>query len=152
MLRTIFKLLRAAVLAVVGAAVAAKFVLESNAEPGTEDIDLISIFEGHELISTAQPFYGGKIMSVFGGVLLDLRQATPAPTGIYLDLIVVMGGVSIVVPETWRVEFEGTVVLGGFSDETRTNADDDVPTLHLSGLLALGGVQVTTKTPAGVTV
>lgn len=152
MFKFTFKLLRTAALAIVGAAVAAKFILESNAESDTEDIDLISIFEGHELISTAEPFYGGKIMSVFGGVLLDLRQATPAPTGIYLDLLVVMGGVSIVVPETWRVEFEGKIFLGGFSDETRTNADDDVPKVHLSGLVALGGVQVTTKSPAGVTV
>ncbi len=34
----------------------------------------MAIFEGQNLISTAEPFYGGKIMAMFGGVILDLRR------------------------------------------------------------------------------
>lgn len=147
MFRFIFKLFRIAMVALLGTALAAKFLLESNAEPRTEEIDLVAIFEGQNLISEASPFYGGKIMTMFGGVLIDLRKATPAPTGIYLDLAVVMGGLSIVVPEGWRVKFEGNVMAGGFSDETRTTAEDDVPTVTLTGFVFMGGVQVTTKSP-----
>jgi hypothetical protein len=147
MFRFIFKLFRLALIAVLGAAVAAKLLLESNAEPTTEEIDLISIFEGHQLKSEASPFYGGKVMTMFGGVLLDLRDATPAPTGILLDLAVVMGGVSLVVPEGWRVKFNGNLMAGGFSDETRTTADEDVPTVTITGFVLLGGVQATTKSP-----
>lgn len=147
MLRFIFKLLRMAIVALLGTALAAKFLLESNAEPKTEEIDLVSIFEGQNLISEASPFYGGKVMSMFGGVLLDLRKVTPAPTGVYLDLAIVMGGLSIVVPEGWRVKFEANVMAGGFSDETRTTAEEDVPTVTLTGFVLMGGVQVTTKSP-----
>ena len=147
MFRFIFRLIRLALIAVIGAAVAAKLLLESNAEPGTEEIDLVSIFEGQQLVSEASPFYGGKVMTMFGGVLIDLRNATPAPTGIFLDLAVVMGGVSLVVPEGWRVKFEGRLVAGGFSDETRTTADDDVPTVTVTGFVLMGGVQASTKTP-----
>ncbi|HZD23648.1 MAG TPA: hypothetical protein VE569_09655, partial [Acidimicrobiia bacterium] len=75
MFRFIFKLLRALLLAALGTAVAAKLVLESNAEPETEEIDLVSIFEGRNLVSVADPFYGGKVMTMFGGVVLDLRNA-----------------------------------------------------------------------------
>jgi hypothetical protein len=148
MFRFIFKLLRLVLVCVLGAAVAAKLLLESNAEPTTEEIDLVSIFEGQHLASEAAPFYGGKVMSMFGGVLLDLRKATPAPTGIYLDLAVVMGGVSLVVPEGWRVKFEGNLMAGGFSDETRTTADADQPTVTLTGFVLMGGVQATTRSPA----
>lgn len=151
MFRFIFKLLRAVAFTAVGAAVAAKYLLESNAEPDTEEIDLISIFEGHELVSEADPFYGGKVIAMFGGVLLDLRKVTPAPTGIHLDVIVVMGGLSLVVPEGWRVKFEGRAVAGGWSDETRTTADDDVPTVTVTGLVVLGGVQARTTSPVQVT-
>lgn len=147
MLRFIFNLFRIALVALLGAAVAAKLLLESNAEPNTEEIDLVSIFEGQHLVSEASPFYGGKVMSMFGGVLLDLRKATPAPTGIYLDLAVAVGGVNIVVPDGWRVKCEANIIAGGFQDVTQTTADEDAPTVTLSGFVFMGGVQATTKTP-----
>ena len=147
MFKFIFRLLRLVIVTALGAAVAAKLLLESNAEPTTEEIDLVSIFEGQSLVSEASPFYGGKVMTLFGGCILDLRNATPAPTGIYLDLAVGIGGFSLVVPEGWRVKFKGKLIAGGFSDETRTMADDDVPTVTLTGFVFLGGVQATTKSP-----
>lgn len=148
MFRFIFKLLRPVFIAMVGTAVAAKLLLESNAQPGTEEIDLVSIFEGQHLRSEANPFYGGKIMSMFGGAIIDLRGAAPAPTGVYLDLVVALGGVSLVVPEGWRVKFDGTIIAGGFQDGTRTTANEDVPTVTLTGIVFMGGVQATTKSPS----
>jgi hypothetical protein len=152
MFRFLFKLLRAFVIAAIGTALAAKFLLESNAEPTTEEIDLVAVFEGQNLISVADPFYGGKIMTMFGGVLLDLRKVTPAPTGIYVDVAIVMGGLQLIVPEGWRVKFEGNVLAGGFSDETRTTADDDVPTVTISGFVVMGGVMAATKPTVEVVV
>lgn len=64
MFRFIFRMLRMAVIAALGAALAAKFMLDSNAEPQTEEIDLVAIFEGKNLVSTADPFYGGKVLSL----------------------------------------------------------------------------------------
>lgn len=145
MFRFIFKLIRGLVIAAIGTALAAKFLLESNAEPTTEEIDLVAVFEGQNLISVADPFYGGKVMTMFGGVLLDLRKVTPAPTGIYIDVAIVMGGLQLIVPEGWRVKFEAKVLAGGFSDETRTTADDDVPTVTISGFMLMGGVMAATK-------
>lgn len=147
MFRFILRLIRLALIAVLGTAVAAKFLLESNAEPETEEIDLVSIFEGKELVSSADPFYGGKILAMFGGVLLDMRKARPAPTGIRLDIAAAMGGVSLVVPEGWRVNFEGTSYGGGWADNTRTTADEDAPTVTVTGFLLLSGLQATTKSP-----
>ena len=143
----IFKIIRFAFVGAIGAALAAKFLLESNADVDTEEIDLVAIFEGKDLVSSADPFYGGKVLAMFGGVLLDLRKTQPAPTGIRIDLAVIMGGVSLVVPEGWRVRFEGKVFMGGWSDNTRTTAEEDVPTVIITGFLACGGLQATTKSP-----
>lgn len=145
MLKFTFKLLRAMFLTVLGAALAAKFLLESHAEPDTEEIDLVAIFDGKELVSTADPFYGGHVVAMFGGAEIDLRRAHPAPTGIRLEATVVMGGLSIVVPEGWRVYYEGDKFLAGFSDATKTTADEDVPSLTIGGHLIMGGIQVATK-------
>ena len=128
-------------------AVGAKFLLESHAEPDTEDIDLVSIFDGQHLVSTAAPFHGGNIISMFGGTLLDLTSAQPAPTGIFIDLSVVMGGVSIVVPEGWRVYNESSLMAGGFSDVTKTDSSNDAPAVTLTGFVLMGGVQVSNKSP-----
>lgn len=145
MFRFIFKFLRTVFLAAIAAAVAAKFVLESHGGPETEEIDLVAIFDGKNLISSADPFYGGHILAMFGGVKLDLRKTHPAPTGVRLDVTVAMSGLSIIVPEGWRVFYEGDTFLGGFSDETKTTADEDVPSVTIAGRLVLGGIQVSTK-------
>jgi len=152
MFKFLLKLFRWFLVASIGAAMAAKFMLESNAEPTTEEIDLVSIFDGQNLESEANPFYGGKILAMFGGVVLDLRAATPAPTGIYLDMAVCMGGVSLLVPEGWRVKCDASVILGGWSDETRTGADDEAPTVYVSGTIFMGGLQAANKPPVEVTV
>ena len=143
--RFIFKLLRGLFVVAIGVAVGAKFMLESNAEPETEEIDLVAIFEGKQLVSSADPFYGGQVLTMFGGVLLDLRKAHPAPTGIDLNVSVLMGGVSLVVPEGWRVVFDGDVFMGGWSDETRTTAEEDVPIVKVTGRIMMGGLQATTR-------
>lgn len=145
----ILRQLRNVFLLLGGTALVAKLALESHAEPDTEEIDLVAIFEGRHLVSEADPFFGGKVMVAFGGALLDLRNTTPSPTGVLLDLVVCFGGVSIVVPEGWRVRWEGDIYGGGFSDETRTTADPDVPVVILKGFLAMGGLQASNRDPAG---
>jgi hypothetical protein len=141
----IFRLIRWAFIASLGAAVAAKFMLESRAEPETQEIDLVSIFEGSELKSSADPFYGGKILTMFGGSQLDLRDAKPAPTGIYLDLAIVCGGLELVIPEGWRIEFSGNVIAGGFDDATTTDSNPDAVRVHIGGFVLAGGVHATNR-------
>lgn len=143
--RLIFKLIRLALYGAMGAALAAKFLLESNAGEETQEIDLVAIYGGEQLVSSADPFYGGKVFTMFGGTLLDLRKATPAPTGIYLDIAIVMGGLSLVVPKGWRVEYEGSSFAGGFTDSTETTADPDAPTVTVDGFIVLGGFSATTR-------
>jgi hypothetical protein len=145
--RFIFRLFRLAFMTILGAAVVAKFVLRSNATEDTQEIDLVNIFGGEHLVSSADPFFGGKITNVFGGTILDLRKATPAPTGIYLDVLVVFGGLSLVVPHGWRVVFDGTVLGGGFDDLTQTPTDPDAPIVRLGGLVTAGGIRATTRSP-----
>jgi hypothetical protein len=144
-IRFVFRLFRLAFMAVLGTAVVAKLVLRSTATEETQEIDLVNIFGGEHLVSSADPFFGGKITNLFGGTILDLRKATPAPTGIYIDVLVVFGGLSLVVPNGWRVVFDGTVLGGGFDDTTRATTDPDAPIVRLGGLVAAGGIRATTR-------
>lgn len=130
-----------------GAALAAKVLLRSHASEATEEIDLVNIFGGKHLVSTADPFFGGKVTTLFAGTTLDLRRAVPAPTGVYLDILVGFGGVDLVVPPGWKVVFDGSVCGGGFQDLTHPTSDPDPPILRLGGLLAMGGLRATTRPP-----
>ena len=145
MIKFIWRVFKYALIAALGAAAAAKLLLESRAEPTTEEVDLVSIFQGTELVSTATPFYGGKILNLFAGTLLDLRKTQPAPTGIHIDVAIVCGGLSILVPEGWRVHCDAGIFGGGFNDATRTGPDPDAITLHLTGFVVFGGVSVVAK-------
>ena len=141
----IFRLVRYAVVALLGAALAAKLLLQSHATEEKEEIDLVNIFGGEKLISAADPFFGGKVTTLFGGTLIDLRRVVPAPTGIYLDILVAFGGLSLVVPPGWKVVFDGTVTAGRVEDLTRPVDDPDAPIVRVGGLVALGGVEATTR-------
>ena len=145
MIRFLFRLVRLAFVLILGAALAAKFLLESHAGEDTEEIDLVNIFGSFNLSSAADPFFGGKITTAFGGTHLDLRRVVPAPTGIYLDVLVLFGGVSLVVPPDWRIVFDGALAAGRFEDLTRPVSDPDAPVLRVGGLVTLAGVEVTSR-------
>ena len=147
MIRFLFRLVRLIFVVLLGTALAAKLLLRSHAEATTEEIDLVNIFGGENLISSADPFFGGKVTTVFAGTNLDLRRAVPAPTGVYLDILVLFGGVNLVIPPGWKVVFVGDVVAGGFEDLTRDNSDPDAPIVRVGGLVAMGGLRATTRLP-----
>ncbi len=145
MIKFLSRLIKLGLAGILGAAAVAKFMLQSNAEPSTQEVDMVAIYGGEDLVSVADPFYGGKILTMFGGTRLDLRQTRPAPTGIYLDLAVVAGGVELIIPKGWRVHFTGTTIAAGFDDATASTADRDSVQVHVGGFVIAGGVHVTNK-------
>jgi hypothetical protein len=143
--RFIGSLLKLVLFAILGAALAAKFLLDSNADPSSEEIDLVNVLGGMSLTPTADPFYGGKVTTIIGGTAIDLREATPAPTGIDIDAFVLVGGLDLIVPDGWKVVFRGTTIAGGFDDATGPAPDDDAPQLRVGGVVAIGGTRVTNR-------
>jgi hypothetical protein len=100
-------------------------------------------FSGAQLRIESPNWRGGELGVTAGGVEIDLRNAALAPEGAVLDLRVVMGGVDIRVPDTWRVHLEVTPLFGGADDSTRTTQGTaDAPRLRILGTVTLGGVNV----------
>jgi len=101
---------------------------------------------------TSQALRGAELSAIMGGVELDLREARPADGPVVVDAFAFMGGIDIVVPPTWRVEFHATPLMGGMQDD-RGPATSDATTglLVVRGLVILGGLQLTDE-PTGRTV
>lgn len=84
-----------------------------------------------------------KVWAVAGGGDFDLREARFASGVTEIEVIAVMGGVEIILPEGIRVEVVGAAVLGGFEHKAGTPVEDPgAPVVRISGLAVAGGVDV----------
>jgi len=108
-----------------------------------KDLETVSaIFGGSETINKSQDYKGGKITSVFGGVVIDLRDAKILKAA-SIDVFVLCGGVELKIPRDWRVEYRVSPILGGVESKDHSErATDKSPVLTIVGTVALGGVEV----------
>lgn len=140
--------LRALVIFEVGAwagmMAAAAFLRRALSSRGDEDSDqlsLVAVFDGVDLKSRASAFNGGSMLSWFGGITLDLREAELAP-GAELSVHTLFGGIEIKTPANWRVESHVNVLAGGVAVPTPAQDDPDAPVLTLRGMALFGGIAV----------
>lgn len=75
------------------------------------------IFSGTEKRISAKDFKGGRVNTIFGGIKLDLTQCTLAEGTQILEVNVVFGGATIIVPCEWKIQLKNTSVFGGFTDK-----------------------------------
>jgi hypothetical protein len=89
-----------------------------------------------------------RVGTVMGGCELDFREALVAPGVSEVKVFACMGGVDIIVPPDLNVECEGIGILGAFeSSESNGSADANRPTIRISGLAVMGGVEISTRLP-----
>ncbi len=108
----------------------------------------VAIFGGISRRGQWHPDPVTKIVAVFGGADLDLRDAVLPPSGeITMHVIAVFGGADIKVPPEMRVIDTGTAIMGG-RDITGDVGESDrpgAPVLRITGTCVFGGISVTRK-------
>jgi predicted membrane protein len=97
---------------------------------------------GIENINTSQSFKGGKLNAIMGGIELDLREANMEGAQCYIEATAIAGAIEIHVPRHWRVEAQGTPLLGSFSNKTLRVTDPTAPLLIVKGTAIMGGVEI----------
>lgn len=135
--------------AVAGFAAAAavlKRALPSRGDESSDEVALVAIFDGIDLKSRAAAFRGGSMLACFGGIAVDLREATLAP-GAHLSVHALFGGVAIRVPAGWRLESNVHAAAGGVDVRAGTAESPDAPTLALDGFALFGGIAVGARAP-----
>jgi hypothetical protein len=130
------------------AAVVARGRMASKGGPADDELDLVAIYDGLEMASTAPALRRASVTVWYGGGTLDLRGATLDPTGALLTVRAVFGGFRLVVPPTWRVELHGKGVFGGFGDGRKADlVDPEGPMLRIEGYATFGGVGIVSEAP-----
>lgn len=108
-------------------------------------IDDISIFGGGHKVIHSDSFKGGNITAIFGGSEIDLTQCKLAPGENIIDVVMIFGGSTIIVPNNWDVILNVTPLFGGFSNKKNryvSSGTEPAGTLHIKGVVLFGGGEV----------
>ncbi|HEX3082477.1 MAG TPA: DUF5668 domain-containing protein [Candidatus Saccharimonadia bacterium] len=108
---------------------------------GNPDVNQTAIFSGAKSKVQTKDFKGGQIMSLFGGVELDLRDSDIKGRA-SLDVTAIFGGAEIRVPEAWSVVTTGVPIFGGWKDKTVKPGKAGAPVLEIRGAAIFGGFEV----------
>lgn len=87
------------------------------------------------------------VVTLIGGVDLDLTEATFAQQVVELRSYNVIGGVSLKVPPGVRVETSGFNLLGGTDNRTDWSDDPTAPVVRVTSFSLIGGLSAKTKRP-----
>jgi Cell wall-active antibiotics response 4TMS YvqF len=88
-------------------------------------------------------------VSVFGDLKLDLTRARFGAGASHIELMVIMGNVTILVPPDVRVDCDGDAIIGAFETEGEkwSTAGIDAPTIRVSGTAFMGSVEIKIVNP-----
>lgn len=109
---------------------------------------LVAIMGGVERRGVWTPARNSLVLAVMGGTQLDFREALLEPGVTDISVFAMMGGVEIIVPPELPVDVGGVAIMGGFSHrELAGTPSPDRPSLHVSGFVLMGGVDVQVRMP-----
>ena len=110
-----------------------------------DTLDEISIFGGGHKSVNSDSFKGGNITAVFGGFEIDLSQSRLAEGENIIDVFLLFGGVTFLVPRDWDVRVSVAPIFGGFSNKIRREpgvAVDASRSLIIKGVTIFGGGEI----------
>jgi len=111
---------------------------------------VVACFGGASRKGRWAPARKNYTVAVMGGTELDFREAVFGPGVTEVQVFAFWGGVDIIVPPGLNVESQGIAILGGFdylADVGVPPPDMDGPTLRITGLACMGGVDVSVRHP-----
>jgi hypothetical protein len=115
---------------------------DQGGPPDADTFSCLAVWSGVDRKATSQALRGGDFTAVMGGGELDLRGAKPVERGAEIEVLVVMGGLDIFVPEDWTVVNDVQVVMGAVEDSRKIGVPPGPRTLVLKGFVMMGGVEI----------
>ena len=110
-------------------------------------LSAVAVFSGCERRYNGQHLEGGKVVSIFGGVELDFRDADMEDEAV-LEVNCIFGSVEMRVPENWTVHSRSLPVFGGFQDKSirqrvgEPTGTANKKTLVITGIVVFGAVEI----------
>lgn len=112
--------------------------LNANKQGKTE---YSATFSGQNINYDNQTFEGVDLVSVFGGIKCDLRNAVITSDQV-INASTTFGGIDIFVPNNVQIKVKSTPIFGGVSDKTLHTANSEAPTIYINATCVFGGVEI----------
>jgi hypothetical protein len=126
----------------VAAAIAVRSLVPEFGGEHDEVFSVVSSMSGREFRSSADPLRSGTVTAFMGGAEIDLRRATIVDDS-QLTLRALMGGIDVLVPDSWRVEVTDSTFMGGIVNRTDPDGiGDDAPILVIDATITMGGIEI----------
>ncbi|MGH3375801.1 MAG: DUF1707 SHOCT-like domain-containing protein [Actinoallomurus sp.] len=129
------------------AATAGPVVRDDLPPPRAGSPNIVAVFSGAERNGRWLIEPQTNVVSVFGGIELDLRQAVLSQREVTLNVVAVMGAVNITVPPGVRVTSSVADVFGNTSLPGDGTVDPNAPVVRLTGLALFSSVSVRRRDP-----
>lgn len=100
-----------------------------------------AIFASNKVMYPHEPFTGCEVSSIFGGVVLNLRDAIVTEDTI-INCYCIFGGIDIHVPANVNIRISGTPIFGGVNNKTPDYNNPNAPTLFINSTTMFGGVNI----------
>lgn len=109
------------------------------------DSRTVALFSGQEIEFNDKEFKGTTLVTVFGGIDLDLRKAVFNEDTV-IKATCVFGGIDIYVPSNVKVVIKSNSVFGGVEQKREnTQLDDNSYTIYVDASCVFGGLDVITN-------
>ena len=107
-----------------------------------DQLEAFALFSGSNPRSSSMNFKSADVFAMFGGVDLDLRQASVQEAPAKIDAFVMFGGVDIKVPDDWKVKVTGLPLFGGWGNKTLMKQTDKEVDCIVNCFVLFGGLDV----------
>ncbi|HUF75987.1 MAG TPA: DUF1707 domain-containing protein [Longimicrobiales bacterium] len=105
----------------------------------------VAVMGGTRRAGRWSPARNNHVIAIMGGAEIDFREAVMGPGVTEVQIFTLWGGVEVIVPPGMNVESHGIGIMGGFEHAPDRMPDPNAPTLRVTGLALMGGVEVTVR-------
>lgn len=118
------------------------YAADETYEDASASIREYAFLSGIERRNISQVFRGGSLTAVMGAVELDLRDCRMASASASIFVQVVMGQISLRLPQGWTVESRVGAVLGNVEDRSDRPVENAPKRLIVEGSVFMGQVEI----------
>ena len=116
------------------------FGIRRGTQSQTSGSTWAAILSPRKISVDSRDFTGGRIIAIMGGVDLDLTGAEIVNGPAIIEILVIVGGGSIRIPDGWEVVGDTVPFMGGMDIKTRSKRTGRQ--LFLRGMIVMGGLDV----------
>lgn len=102
----------------------------------------IAVFGGNKKSYQLPEFRMGKVVAIFGGSDIDLRECTLSEHGAIVDMFCLFGGSNLIIPRDWKVKSDMISIFGGMDEQSPTGQVDEQKVLYVKGMAIFGGGEI----------